>query len=137
MARMVKCKYCGYKFERVGKVFKQGTRYVCWSCGRKYNRNVEKYNRNIGKLKSAISKYNREVRKYNRVLKTGMKQTYFSMVLKIMFGAFLIYSVFDDKTADLQTLGCVIIVGILLILWGIIPFLRRKKLKARYQNALD
>jgi len=96
--KTVTCIECGKPFRLSEGAFynKNTRRYYCRSCGRK-------------------------VKAEERKQRTGMRQTYFAMILKIVFGIAIIAGTVKEHFSLVA-----LIVGLLLILWGLIPFIRAR-----------
>lgn len=108
---------------------------TCYGCGRQFN--VNKTGGAYHKIKhkyycpSCYREQKRLLKKAKveeRLQRTGMKQSFLAMIVKILLGISLVFGAFSGSaTNDAKTVIISIIVGILLILWGLIPFLRRKR----------
>ena len=106
-AKQLSCYDCGRIYTPQGKTYylQDKHRYICPSCAKKRKRAEKQMKR----------EYNKAVTKS----KTGMSQTYFGMIVKIFIGIVCIAMVKEG----IIYLG----IGILLILWGIVPFILRKR----------
>lgn len=117
-------KYCS----RCGKMLifsyyrKPGSSYkLCKKCYREKRR--EDFKQEI--------EYKKEMKQQkiaDRIERTGMRQSYFSMIIKILLGVLFIYSsahAFLDK--DYGVMRTALIIGAAFLAWGILPFIFRKK----------
>ena len=111
--RVLTCYGCGNQFDanRVGGGYdKVKHKYYCPSCLKKIRKEEKK---------AAVQE---------RINRTGMKQTYLAMFLKIMFAVAFIGSApaMTDTPNAVQTSYAI---GIALLAWGLLPFIFRKKNK--------
>lgn len=109
---LVICAECGKQFDvnkKGGYYRKSERRYICKSCANKIKAN------------------NRRIEADQREAATGMRQTKWAMILKIVLGIIFVIASFSLNSASEIVIG--IIVGIGLIAWGFLPYYRAKKAK--------
>jgi hypothetical protein len=106
-AHIATCQGCGQQFDtfRGGYYNVDSKQYTCRKCGRAANQSV-------------------------RGMRIGMKQTTVGMVLKLLFGImFFIVSVDPGEGTewDMAYFLTCLVLGTLLIAWGLIPWLRARR----------
>ena len=109
---LVICVKCGKQFDvnKKGGYYREDLRrYICKDCAKKIKAN------------------NREIEADQREAATGMRQTKWAMMLKIVIGVIFVISSFTLKSASEILIG--IIIGLGLIGWGFLPYYRAKKAK--------
>lgn len=109
---LVICAECGKQFDvnkKGGYYRKAERRYICKECAKKIKAN------------------NRKIEADQREASTGMRQTKWAMILKIVIGIIFVITSFTLKSASEIIIG--IIIGLGLIAWGFLPYYRAKKAK--------
>lgn len=118
---MVTCVGCGKQFDanQAGFYNSQNRRYYCPKCGKQYNKNAKAHNRQAVKEKA-------EARADSREARTGMRQSLGAMIAKIAIGALFVISAFGTGSVGGVLTG--IVIGAALIAWGLVPYIKAKKL---------
>ena len=107
---------------------------TCYGCGSQFdaNRGGAGYHRikhkyYCPKCYKEIKREQKKLIQQERLLKRGMKQSYIAMVLKIVFGIISLFSFLYDKDPDTKYIF--LLVGIILLAWGIVPFIKARRKK--------
>lgn len=125
---MVICVQCGKRFDvnNGGYYNQQSRRYTCKKCGKAQIATEKKINADLQ------AKRNME--------RTGMKQSYKAMILKIVIGLFIVSCGFSSPEGG-WTFGYflfTLIFGGLVIAWGLVPYLKaRKEKNTKSSDVLD
>ena len=113
---IVVCTQCGRQFDanKGGYYNRKSRRYTCLKCGNRIKREASENKR-------ARNAERRRVLADEREQRTGMRQSIGSMIAKIVFGILFIYAGINNKEPALR-----IIIGMSLLAWGLIPFVKAK-----------
>ncbi len=152
MARqhIVTCVNCGRQFDvnkKGGFYSSTSRRYVCKSCGKKIKAEEKKEKRDekrasrgnssgidkakvagavaYGAAAGARSADAARQRADDREQKTGMRQSMGAMIAKIAIGALFVIT--SLTMGDAASIAVGMIIGIALIAWGLIPYIKAKK----------
>ena len=125
---MVICVKCGKHFDanKGGYYNQHSRRYTCKTCGKAQI--------------AAEKKINSDFKAKRNLERTGMKQSYGSMILKIVIGLIIVSCGFSSPESGwtFSYFLTSLIIGCSVIAWGLVPFLKaRKQKKAKSSDVLD
>lgn len=123
---MVICEQCGRRFDaNTGSYYNSASRrYTCKSCATK----IQNQQRAIQRQENAAR---RKAAADEREKRTGMRQSKGAMIAKLVFGVLFFISGIRQGNAT----G--IIIGMALLAWGLVPYLKSRKLINPLSNVSD
>lgn len=122
---IVTCVKCGRKFDanEGGVFYPESRRYACKKC-------VNKQKAAQSEREKARKADERKSKAEERERETGMRQTKAVMLAKIVVGVlFLLASVSLASQGNIPSFVCGLAIGGGLVAWGLVPYLKAKKVK--------
>lgn len=120
---LVRCVQCGRQFDaNFGGYYNSSSRrYTCKKC-------YKKLKSASAKIRSQEKSAARTAAADAREARTGMRQSMGAMIAKIAIGALFVVSAFRTDSASSVLVG--IIIGLALIAWGVLPWLKVRQAKS-------